>query len=90
MDKRYAGWTRHSNGVEYLVSPEEDRVAYDLRGRVVEFTWNRHIGGGVGPKEHEDIDDYVRRKTNGSLHKRDLRSLVAVLEGLESRFGRKK
>ncbi len=82
MDNRYVGWTEQCNGVNYLVSPDNDRIAYLLRGKMVELTFDRHIGGGVGPKEMESTEDYVRRKTNGALKKREVRGLARILENL--------
>ncbi len=82
---RYQEWQERYNGVSYLQSPDGWRIAYQLRGRMVELTPNRGIGGGVGPKEHETTEDYVRRKTNGALKKREVRGLARILECLSKK-----
>lgn len=85
---RYNGWTRVENGLCYLISPDNTKIAYK-NGKMVELTWVRRMGGGVCPREHESAEDYVRRRFSGSLKKKDVRNLASVLENLEEKYKKK-
>jgi hypothetical protein len=89
MDSRYDGWRKQAYGSEmYWISPNNDKIAYRRNGRMVELTWLRNLGGGVGPKEFETAEDYVRRRFSGALKKRSVRTLAGILEQLEMFKGR--
>lgn len=88
-ESKYANWEELSyKQIVYLQSPDKTKIACQ-NGKMVELTWIRWQGGGVGPKEHETNEDYVRRKFSGSLRKREVNDLATVLEELERKYRQK-
>jgi hypothetical protein len=86
---RYQGWKQQEyRDVSFLQSPDNVRIAYSLKDKVVELTWLRNIGG-FSPKEGEDYRDYVRRKLNGAVSKREVKNLAEVLKSLAGQYGRR-
>jgi hypothetical protein len=89
LDSKYSGWEELSyQDLSYLQSPDKTKIAYQ-NGKMVELTWVWWNGGGVGPKPHETTEDYIRRRFSGSLRKREVNNLAAVLEALELKYKQK-
>lgn len=86
---RYVDWEeKEFEGTPYLLSPDKWRVAYIVRQKYVELTWNRSIGG-IGPHEWERTEEYVSRRLRGQADKRNVRNLAAVLNVLAAQYGRR-
>jgi hypothetical protein len=88
-NQRYESWEeREYEGTLYLLSPDKWRIAYSVRSKYVELTWNRSVGG-IGAHQWESTLDYVQRRLRGQAEKKDVRNLAAVLNYLSAQYGRR-